>query len=84
VEKVLKFYKNYLSYNIPDTTSATLIALGITPKKYKRLKYRVVENDSNEKSLVAYSFNRAKVWCKKPYGFIGTFNRPGQLLWLKL
>ena len=79
------FTKTYLSYNIPDTTSATLIALGITPKNINDYKYRVVENDSNEK--IPWSpipSIEQKYGAKKPYGFIGTFNRPGQLLMVEV
>lgn len=79
------FTKSYPSYILPDSVSATLLALGITPQNANDYRYRVVENDSIE--LVPWSpipkFEQ-KYDAKTPYGFIGDFKRPGQILMIEV
>lgn len=79
------FTKSYPSYILPDSVSATLLALGITPQNANDYRYRVVENDSIE--LVPWSpipkFEQ-KYDAKTPYGFIGDFKRPGQVLMIEV
>lgn len=46
--EVQSYTKNFSSYNISDSTEATIIALGITSENVQDYKYHVVENDSVE------------------------------------
>lgn len=83
--RITFFTKSYPSYILPDSVSATLLALGITPQNANEYRYRVVENDSIE--LVPWSpipkFEQ-KYDAKTPYGFIGDFKRPGQILMIEV
>lgn len=45
---VQSYTKNFSSYNISDSTDATILALGITSENVQDYKYRMVENDSIE------------------------------------
>ncbi len=45
---VKSYTKTFSSYNISDSTDATIIALGITSENVQDYKYHVVENDSIE------------------------------------
>lgn len=79
------FTKSYPSYILPDSVNATLLALGITPQNANDYRYRVVENDSIE--LVPWSLIpkfEQKYDAKTPYGFIGDFKRPGQILMIEV
>ncbi len=83
--RITFFTKSYPSYILPDSVSATLLALGITPQNANDYRYRVVENDSNE--LVPWSpipKLEQKYGAKTPYGFIGDFKRPGQVLMVEV
>lgn len=71
--------QNYYSFVIRDSSDALLLAMGIDSSNYKDFRYRVVENDSVE--LVPWSAVtdlRKAYGAKKPFGFIGKFNRPGK------
>ncbi|KAF0235831.1 MAG: Periplasmic sensor signal transduction histidine [Prolixibacteraceae bacterium] len=46
--EVQSYTKTFSSYNISDSTEATIIALGITSENVQDYKYHVVENDSIE------------------------------------
>lgn len=46
--EVQSYTKTFSSYNISDSTEATIIALGITSENVHDYKYHVVENDSVE------------------------------------
>ncbi len=46
--EVKSYTKSFSSYNISDSTEATIIALGITSENVQDYKYHVVENDSIE------------------------------------
>jgi two-component system, LytTR family, sensor kinase len=45
---VKSYTKAFSSYQISDSTEATILALGITSENVQDYKYHVVENDSNE------------------------------------
>lgn len=77
--EVQNFSKKYNSYLIPDSSDATLVAMGINESNIHDYRYRVVENDSIER--VKWSpipKLEQKYGAKKPYGAIGTFNYPGK------
>ncbi|MEJ7558635.1 MAG: histidine kinase [Pedobacter sp.] len=72
--------KIYQSYIIKDTSSAILVALGITKQNVKDYRYRVIEDDTVERvrwSPIPLSQNYG---AKEPYGFIGKFKAPGKQL----
>jgi len=46
--EVKSYTKTFSSYNISDSTDASILALGITSENVHDYKYRVVENDSIE------------------------------------
>jgi hypothetical protein len=46
--EVKSYTKSFSSYNISDSTEATIVALGITSENAQDYKYHVVENDSVE------------------------------------
>ncbi|MBB6130081.1 sensor histidine kinase [Mucilaginibacter lappiensis] len=77
--------KSYRSYNIPDSSEAIVIALGITKDNAKDYRYRVVENDSTE--LVKWSpisVFQQNFGAEKPYGFIGKFKAINKQLMIEV
>ncbi|OOG18195.1 hypothetical protein BWD42_13110 [Sphingobacterium sp. CZ-UAM] len=79
--EVQNFSKKYNSYFIPDSSDATIIAMGINKNNHQDFMYRVIENDSIE--LVPWSPIPAlsmSYGAKEPYGDIGTFNFPNKLI----
>jgi len=84
-EDVQSVSKKYTCYNIPDSSAAILVALGITSQNVKDYKYHVVENDSLE--LVPWSpipKMEQKYGAKKQYGFIGEFRVPGKQIMIEV
>lgn len=77
--------KEYPSYIISDTSTAILIAYGITKANVNDYRYHVVENDSVE--LVPWSKIPAlqqKYGADEPYGFLGRFKAPGKQLLIEV
>lgn len=70
--------RDYYSFLINDSSDAVLVAMGINTTNYKDFRYRVVENDSVE--LVPWSPVKLGdgYGAHAPFGWIGTFNRPGK------
>lgn len=82
---VASYSKTFPSYTISDSSDAIIIGLGITPENVRNFKYRVVENDSIE--VVGWSpipLMEQKYGAKKPYAFIGNFNKPGKQLLIEV
>lgn len=79
--EVPNFSKTYYSYLIPDSSDATVIAMGINRNNILDYKYRLVLNDSVEiKKWSPIEGLEMKYGAKAPYGNIGTFNYPGKKL----
>lgn len=79
--EVPNFSKTYFSYLIPDSSDATVIAMGINGNNISDYKYRLVLNDSVEiKKWSPIEGLGMKYGAKAPYGNIGTFNYPGKKL----
>ena len=77
--------KSYRSYNIPDSSEAIVIALGITKDNAKDYRYRVVENDSTE--LVKWSpisTFQQNFGAQQPYGFVGKFKAINKQLMIEV
>jgi hypothetical protein len=77
--------KAYPSYIISDTSTAILIAYGITKANIKDYRYHVVENDSVE--LVPWSKIPAlgqQYGATEAYGFLGKFKAPGKQLLIEV
>lgn len=77
--------KEYASYIISDTSTAILIAYGITKANVDDYRYHVVENDSVE--LVPWSkipMLQQKYGAIEPYGFLGKFKAPGKQLLIEV
>ncbi len=77
--------KAYPSYIISDTSTAILIAYGITKANISDYRYHVVENDSVE--LVPWSRIPAlgqQYGAKEAYGFLGEFKAPGKQLLIEV
>ena len=77
--------KSYRSYNISDSSEATVIAMGITKENAKDYRYRVVENDSTE--LVKWSpisTFQQNFGAKQPYGFVGNFKAINKQLMIEV
>lgn len=73
--------KSYTAYIIPDSSEATIVAMGINKDNLDEFQYHVIENDSIE--IIPWSKipKLAKEYgAKQPYGFIGNFKSPGKLL----
>ncbi len=77
--------KTYHSYLIPDSSDATIIAMGINENNLQDFVYRVVENDSIELipwfPIPALSM---KYGAKVPFAAIGTFNYPEKLIMVEV
>lgn len=76
--------KTYKSYLISDTSSAILVALGITKDNVKHYRYRVIENDTIERIPWSAISLAQDYGAKQPYGFIGKFNAPGKQLFVEI
>jgi len=77
--------KTYPSYIIPDSSAVVLVALGIARGNVKDYKYRVVKNDSIE--VVPWSpipSLEKKYGAEVPYGAIGTFRSPGDIIMVEV
>jgi len=70
--------KSYTSYTITDSSSAEVIAMGITDKNVEDYRYRAIENDSLE--IMPWS----KIPLKRKYGMLqacgslGKYRSPGK------
>jgi two-component system, LytTR family, sensor kinase len=96
--KVKSYTKTFSSYQISDSTEATIIAMGITSENVQDYKYHVVENDSIEiipwspipqidknyglKEEFEKRFNRNPPVIT--YANLGTFNSPGKQLLIEV
>lgn len=79
--EVPNFSKTYYSYLIPDSSEATVIAMGINKNNISDYKYRLVLNDSIEiKKWSPIPGLEMKYGAKAPYGNIGAFKYPGKKL----
>lgn len=77
--------KSYRSYNISDSSAATVIAMGITKYNARDYRYRVVENDSTE--LIKWSpisTFQQNFGAKQLYGFIGNFKAINKQLMIEV
>ena len=79
--EVPNYSKTYYSYLIPDSSEATVIAMGINENNISDYHYRLVLNDSIEiKKWSPIPGLQMKYGAKAPYGNIGTFKYPGKKL----
>ena len=70
--------KIYQSYIISDTSSAIVLAMGITRENVKDYRYRVIEDDTIQRVPWSSIPLQQNYGAKKPYGFIGKFNAQGK------
>ncbi|WP_343537332.1 sensor histidine kinase [Sphingobacterium thalpophilum] len=79
--EVPNFSKFYYSYLIPDSSEATVVAMGINSSNIADYQYRMVLDDSLEIQKWSHIPGlEMKYGARKPYGKIGTFRFPGRKL----